>query len=134
MEAKGAKFLKVTGILMIIGGALGIIFGIASLIGVAALALLMDGEISTGLLYAAGFISLLSAVVQLIAGISGVKNCKNPEKSGKCIVWGALVIAFSLIGSILTVVGGDSFPTSSFLIGLILPGLYIFGAAKNKAA
>lgn len=134
METKGSGFLKVTGIFMIIGGVLGAIFGILALLGVAALAAISEGEISTGLLYIAGIISLLSAVVQLIAGIIGVKNCKKPEKAGSCIVWGCLVILFSLIGSILTVVGGSSFPTLSFLVGLILPGLYIFGAVKNRAA
>lgn len=134
MDAKGSGFLKVTGILMIIGGALGIILGIVALIGVSAFAYLAEGEISTGLLYTAGIITLLSAIVQFIAGIIGVKNCKRVEKAQTCIVWGILVILFSVVGSVLTVVGGSAFPTFSFLVGLIVPVLYIFGALKNKKA
>lgn len=134
MEAKGAKFLKVTGILMIIGGILGIILGIVALLGVAALAYISDGELVTGLLYVASIVAVLSGIVQLIAGIMGVKNSKKPENAKKCMVWGVIVIVFSLISSILTVVGGNSFPTFSFLLGLVLPVLYIVGAAKNKVA
>lgn len=133
MEAKGAGFLKVTGILMIIGGALGIVLGIIALLGIAALAVISNGQISMGLLYVAGIIALVSAIIQMVAGIVGVINCKNPEKAGSCMLWGGIVILFSLIGSILTVVGGDSFPVVSFLVGLILPGLYIFGAVKNRS-
>ena len=38
MEAKGAGFLKTTGILMIIGGVLSIILAIVAILGIAALA------------------------------------------------------------------------------------------------
>lgn len=134
MEAKGSGFLKVTGILMIIGGALSIILYIIAIIGIAALVYLSEGELSSGLLYTAGVLGLVSAVVQLIAGIIGVKNCKKPEKAKTCIVWGILVIALCVIGSILNVVGGNDFSVSSLLIGLVLPVLYIIGAVKNKAA
>lgn len=134
MEAKGSGFLKVTGILMIIGGALGLLLSIITFAGIAALEAVSDGLLTSSLLYVAAVISLLGAVIELTAGIVGVKNCKNPEKAGSCMVWGGLVIAISLISSILTVVAGSSFPTATFLIGLILPGLYIFGAVKNKAA
>lgn len=39
---KGKKFLKVTGILMIIGGAFGIIAGIIALVGVGAMAAILE--------------------------------------------------------------------------------------------
>lgn len=136
MEAKGAGFLKVTGIIMIIGGSIGIIIAILALVGVAALDTMGVTdyiEYNTGLLYASGAISLIGAAMELVAGIIGVKNCKKPEKAGTCMVFGIIVILFSLIGSILTVVGGDSFPVVSFLIGLVLPVLYIIGAVKNKS-
>lgn len=133
MEAKGKTFLKVTGILMIIGGALSIILSIVAILGIAALALISDGAISSGLLYFAGILSFVSAVAELIAGIVGVKNANKPENAQKCIVWGAIVAVLCVVGSILTVVGGDSFPVSSLLLGLVLPVLYIIGAIKNKA-
>ena len=134
MEAQGAGFLKVTGILMIIGGGLAIILAIITILGIAALAYITDGVISSGLLYAAGILSLVSAVAELVAGIIGVTNCKKPEKATSCVVWGIIVAALCIAGSILTVVGGSSFPVVSCLIGLVLPVLYIIGALKNKAA
>ena len=128
----GAGFLKVTGILMIIGGSLAIIVSILALIGIAALDYISSGEINTGMLYAAGILSLVSGVVQLITGIIGVKNNKNPEKAGTCVVWGTIVALLSVAGAILTTVAGSSFPVVSLLLGLIIPGLFIFGALKNK--
>ena len=130
-QAKGAGFLKVTGILMIIGGSLSIITALVAIIGVATLIALGAG---TALLYAAGILSILSAVAQLIAGIIGVKNCKRPEKAQNFITWGVIVAALCVLGSILTVIGGGSFPIFSLLLGLVLPTLYIIGAVKNKQA
>ena len=133
MEAKGSGFLKVTGILMIIGGAISLIVAIVAIIGIAALVYVAGSEINAGLLYAAGVISLVSAVAELIAGIVGVKNCKKPEKALTCVVWGVIVAVLCVAGSVLTVVGGNSFPVFSLILGLVLPVLYIVGAIKNKA-
>ena len=90
-KTKGSGFLKVTGILMIIGGGISIILGIIAALGVAALAYISDGEISSAMLYASVALMIVSAVAQLIAGIIGVKNCKKPEKAGTCMVWGVIV-------------------------------------------
>ena len=133
MEAKGSGFLKVTGILMIIGGAISLIVAIVAIIGIAALVYVAGSEINAGLLYAAGVISLVSAVAELIAGIVGVKNCKKPEKARTCVVWGVIVAVLCVAGSVLTVVGGNSFPVFSGRLGLVLPVLYIGGEIKNKA-
>ena len=131
-QAKGAQFLKVTGIIMIVGGALGIILGIVALIAAIAANALVDGAL--GLLIVAALLALVGSVIQLIAGIIGVKNCNKPEKAQTCIVWGAIVVAFSVISTILTVAAGGEFSLVSFLVGLVLPGLFIFGAIKNKQA
>ena len=116
MEAKGSGFLKVTGILMIIGGAISLIVAIVAIIGIAALVYVAGSEINAGLLYAAGVISLVSAVAELIAGIVGVKNCKKPEKARTCVVWGVIVAVLCVAGSVLTVVGGNSFPVFSLIL------------------
>ncbi|MGN0601869.1 MAG: hypothetical protein ACI4I7_04085 [Oscillospiraceae bacterium] len=130
--AKGSGFLKVTGILMIIFGSIALIVSIVAILGIAALAYISSGEMSSALLYTAGVLSLISAVAEFVTGILGVKNCKRPEKAGTCIAWGIIVIVLSVAGSILTVVGGDSFPVFSFLLGLVMPVLFIIGAVKNK--
>ena len=100
-KTKGSGFLKVTGILMIIGGGISIILGIIAALGVAALAYISDGEISSAMLYASVALMIVSAVAQLIAGIIGVKNCKKPEKAGTCMVWGVIVAVLCVVGTIL---------------------------------
>ena len=129
---KGHKFLKVTGILMIIGGAFGIIAGIVAILGVSGLAALAGSAAGTGILYMASILCLVSGIVQLIAGIMGVKNCEKPEMAQKCIVWGAIVAALSILGNILNVVAGSGFSVTSLITGLILTALYIYGACLNK--
>ncbi len=127
---KGRKFLKVTGILMIIGGAFGIIGGIIALIGAGALAAVL--ETSAGGLMLASALILASAVFQLIAGIMGVKNCDKPEKAQSCLVMGIIVAILSVSGNIISNVLGSDFNIINYATGLIIPVLYIIGAVKNK--
>ena len=126
---KGASFLKVTGILMIIGGGISLIVAIVALLGIAALAVL---GASSGILYAAGVLTLVSAVAELVAGIIGVVNAKRSEKAGLCMAWGVIVAVLCVAGCVLTAVGGSDFPVLSLILGLVLPVLFIIGAAKNK--
>lgn len=126
---KGASFLKVTGILMIIGGGISLIVAIVALLGIAALAVL---GASSGMLYAAGALTLVSAVAELVTGIIGVANAKRADKAGMCMAWGIVVAVLCVAGCILTVAGGDAFPVFSLILGLVLPVLFIIGAAKNK--
>ena len=127
---KGRKFLKVTGILMIIGGAFGIIGGIVAMIGAGALAAVL--ETSAGGLMLASALILASAVFQLIAGIMGVKNCDKPEKAQSCLVMGVIVAILSVAGNAISNVLGSDFNIFSYATGLIIPILYIIGAVKNK--
>ena len=127
---KESKFLKVTGILMIISAAFGIIGGIIALIGAGALAAVL--ETSAGGLMLASALILVSAVFQLIAGIMGVKNCDKPEKAQSCMVIGVIVAILSVAGNVISNVLGSDFNIMNYATGLIIPILYIIGAAKNK--
>ena len=127
---KGRMFLKVTGILMIIGGAFGIIGGIVAMIGAGALAAVL--ETSAGGLMLASALILASAVFQLIAGIMGVKNCEKPEKAQSCLIMGVIVAILSVAGNVISNVLGSQFSIINYATGLIIPVLYIIGAAKNK--
>lgn len=127
---EGRKFLKITGILMIIGGAFGIIGGIVAMIGAGALAAVL--ETSAGGLMLASVLILASAVFQLIAGIMGVKNCDKPEKAQSCLVIGIIVAILSVAGNVISNVLGSDFNVFNYATGLIIPILYIIGAAKNK--
>ena len=131
-KTKGTAFLKVTGILMIIGGAISVITGIIAALGVAALVYISDGTVSSALLYASVILMIVSAVAELVAGIIGVANCKKPDKAGSCIVLGIIVAVLSVAGTILNSVGGGSFSAFSLILGLVLPVLYIIGAVFNK--
>ena len=127
---KGRRFLKVTGILMIIGAAFGIIGGIIAMIGVGALAAVLETS-AVGLMLASVLV-LASAVFQLIAGIRGVKNCDKPEKAQTCLVMGIIVAILSVAGNVISNVLGSDFNAFNYATGLVIPVLYIIGAAKNK--
>ncbi len=127
---KGSKFLKVTGILMIVFGALALILSIVAAIGLAALAAL---DLNTWQYTLAVILMLVGSIFELIAGIVGVKNCNKPEKAGTCMVWGIIVIALSVLSDVLTLVGNpDNFSIVSLLTGLVIPVLYLIGAVMNK--
>lgn len=116
---------------MIIGSAFGIIGGIVAIIGVGTMAALL--ETSGGGLMLASILILASAVFQLIAGIMGVKHCENIEKAQSCLIMGVLVAVLSVVGNIISNVMGTSFNIMSYATGLVIPVLYIIGAAKNKS-
>ena len=129
---KGSKFLKVTGILMIVFGALALILSIVAAIGLAALVAL---EVNTWQYTAAVILMLVGSIFEMIAGIVGVKNCNKPEKAGTCMVWGIIVIALSVLSNVLTLVGNpDNFSIVNLLTGLVIPVLYLIGAVMNKKA
>ena len=128
---KGHKFLKVTGILMIIAAAFSILFGV--LMG--GLGALIAGlGAASGLTFsywAALFLTLVGGICQLIAGIKGIKYSKSSENSKKLIVWGAIVAAFSVLSIILNMVNSGQFSITSVLTGIAIPVLYIYGAMLN---
>lgn len=136
-NATGSKLLKVSGILMIIGGALAIVITLLGIGGIALLAAMAEEgqtEFNAGMAWAGIALSLLGGVIELIAGIIGTKNWNKPEKANTCIVWGGLVAAVSIIGSVMTTASGQNFPIVSLLTGLVLPALYIIGAIQNRKA
>jgi len=135
MEKKSNGFLKVTGILLIIGGSLSIILGVAAVACASVIAGVASavGETgAAGLLMVATILILVGGVISLIAGIMGVKNAAKPEKASQCILWGLLVIAFSLVGNVINLIGGSGLDYVGLLTGLVLPALYLLGAFQSK--
>ena len=120
---KGHKFLKVTGILMIIAAVFSIIAGV--LVGGV-------GVLAAGL--GALFLTLVGGICQMIAGIKGIKHSKRSEKAGKLIVWGAIVAVFSVLSIVMSLVNGGEFNVVSILTGIAIPVLYIYGAVLNSKA
>ena len=85
---KGQKILKVTSILMIIGGIIAAIAGVIAILGVSALAVLSGSAEGTGLLYASSILVTVASVIQFIAGIKGIGACSAPQKAASCVKWG----------------------------------------------
>ena len=141
IQRSTVNFLKVTGILMIIGGAIRMIAMIIVLIKISVVVDLIDGIATAltgkfGLIYASCIIGLLGSIVEFVAGIIGVAYSKKPEKANTCFVWGIIVVVFTVIGTVLSLIGGSSFGSQIvyLLTGLVVPVLYIIGANLNKKA
>lgn len=134
-QNQGSKMLKVTGILMIIGGALSLVIALIAVIGIAAAASLAAGALGGGIIalaVIASILSLLGGGIELAAGILGVKNWNQPAKAQSCIVFGAIIIALSVLSNILNLASGSEFNLFSLLLGLVLPVLYLIGAVQLK--
>ena len=131
---EGLKFLKVTGILMIIAAVFSSIAGV-SVGGLGALAAGFGAASGLTFAYwAALFLTLVGGIFQLIAGIKGVKHSKRSEKAGKLIIWGAIVAGFSALSIVMNLVNGGEFNVISVLTGIAVPALYIYGAILNSTA
>lgn len=131
---KGHKFLKSTGILMIVVAAFSIIAGVF----VGGLGMLAAGlGAASGLTFAywaALFLTLVGGICQLIAGIKGVRHSKRSEKAGKLIAWGVIVAVFSILSMVMNLVNGGEFNGVNLLTGVAVPALYIYGAVLNSKA
>lgn len=128
----GHKFLKITGILMIIAAVFSILAGVF-MGGLGALAAGLGAASGLTVSYwAALFLTLVGGICQLIAGIQGVKHSKSSENSQKLIVWGVIVAAFSILGMLMNVINGGEFSVTSVLTGVAVPALYIYGAVQNS--
>lgn len=141
-QSKGSVFLKVSGILMIIGGVYTILFsGILGIIGYSAGTVIANsggltaGQAVGALTLIAAIVSLIGGILELITGIVGVKNNNKPEKATACLVWGIIVLVINAAVLIMALAGGISGVVTiiaTILGSLVLPVLYIIGAVKNK--
>lgn len=140
MEAKGKILLKSVGILMIINGAI----AIGSIVYAINLYTSTFME-KTGfqMPFAKEWIIILSVIasirtlIQVLAGICGVRNCNNLGAANLCIGYGiALLIAASIsiiLGQAAVLTGSFPFYAAPPNIGtFFLPILLIIGATQNK--
>lgn len=132
MTNNGQKFLKITSILMIIGGIIAVIAGVIAILGVSALVALAGNADGTGLLYASSILVTIISVIEIIAGAKGLKACKVPENAGKCVTWGIVIAVLSIISMVIGLIGGGEFNITSLVLNLLVPGLYVYGALKTK--
>lgn len=136
-NAPGRGKLKVTGILYIIFGTLGLLLSLALLAGGGLLLAAGAGTVGIALGAVAGIlgaITVLTAVFYLILGILGVRNCDKPEKCGVNFVLGILVLVLVVIGLVVNVATTGPSGALSSVVGLVLSILYVMGAKENKDA
>lgn len=136
---RGQRFLKVTGILMIIMCAFNIIIGGLALIGSGATMTLttQDAEMAAmsgvmGIVSIMSVLMILSGITELIAGIIGIVNCKKPEKAHVCLIWGIIVMLMSIVQAGFEVYVGGMFNIFNFALSMVIPILYVYGAVMNR--
>lgn len=131
---KGKTYLKVTGILLLIGGILGVLcYGLLTLLlGVA----LVDQGTGSGAIPVTAIVVVyvIASIIQLIAGVMGIKGCNKSSKADGCFKIGIVVLIISILAAIVNMAGaGFTFSGILYaLLGLVVPGLYIYGAKLNR--
>ena len=132
---RGNLFFKITGVLMIIGAAISIILGIVGVISCVIFAEDPAYASAWPLLLSSALIAEVTGILQLIAGIAGLRYTDRPEKALTCIVLGVIALAANIVDQFLSnsVSASSGFATASAVfISLAIPILYIIGVILNK--
>ena len=139
---KSNMFLKVTGILMTIGGSFALLssifmllFGVILVKGAVHENLSRSQDVAVGIIVAALVLIIAGSVVQFLAGLAGIKNAKKPEKANTCIILGIITALFFLVSLLLNFLGGSSHTWLDVLVvifGMVVPALYLVGAFQLK--
>jgi len=116
----------VCSILLIIGGAIGII----AMLGTIGLLAAASVSGTSGLLTLLIIVGIVGAIYELVVGIMGVKGASTPSKAGQLLNLGYGLVAIQLIALIIAIpAGGFSY---SSVIGFLLPVLFVVGAMQMK--
>ena len=135
-QLRGKMLLKVVGIIYIVFSGFSILAGLLSLIGGG---LFLAGGVGAGTGVSAGMggvamflgvVLIAASALGLVTGILGVKYCNRADKAQTCFILGIVLLVFSVLNLLSSLVSGDGFGSS--LVGLVLPGLYTYGAYLNK--
>ena len=128
---KGQTILKVTSILMIICGVIGVL--VSAIAVMAVIALKSSGMGILPLILSIGsIITLVASVIQIIAGVRGLGVCKTLTGADKCVFWGAIITALAIISTILGLIGSRNVSITSIVLNLLIPILYTYSASQIK--
>ena len=75
--------------------------------------------------------AVAGAVLQIVAGAKGIGAAKDAQKAPGCVKLGIVIIALSLLSTVLSLIGGGDFDIVSIALGLVVPVLYTYSAAKK---
>lgn len=127
----GSKLLKVVSILMIVFGAIGIVFDIIAVAGIAAVSAYLGSSI--GMYWIALICAVIGTIVEFVAGIIGIRSWDKPEKAQTCVILGCICVGITVLSNILTLVSySQGFNVFSLLTGLVIPVLFLIGAFQLK--
>jgi hypothetical protein len=126
--APGGTFVFVISIIMLI-------FAVIALFGIPNILLTIAAG---GLFVANGTLSIVVIVLEILAGIMGIMFAKKLEKAGLLFTFGIILLAIVAINLVISIVLTSSMGFGGLsainFISLILPILYLLGAARNKKA
>lgn len=133
----GMQLLKITGVIMIIFGAVGILLYLLGLAAIIGLTYATSGIFSSSTDLIGMGLLLVGAIVELIAGILGVRTAKKPEQAGKkLIVWGILSLILSLAGMGQIALRAIATPLWELVIGMVLvvvvPATYLYAVKRIR--
>lgn len=134
-QLAGRAMLKVTGIVLIILSALGLLGGLA-LIG-AGLAMGTDDGLGWGLATAVivlGVLAIPTSIYSLVTGILGVKWCARPDKARVLFVLGVVFIVLAALNLLASFGDGNISATAGAAVRLVLAAFYTLGAWRNRQA
>jgi len=135
--AKGRVFFKNVAILMAIFPIYNIAYGLFNGNGpFAGLVQISDISASSGILRIGVITAIIGAVVSIFVGIIGMKNADKPEKMGKCIFLGVIVMLIYAASQIIDFAGGGVHDTMDYIGmvgGFAIPACFIVGAVQTKA-
>ena len=134
-QLTGRTMLKVTGIVLIILSALGLLGGLA-LIG-AGLAMGTDDGLGWGVVTALitlGVLAVPSSAFGLVAGILGAKWCARPDKAQVLFVLGVVLIAAAALSLLIDLGSGGISSSAGDIVRLALAAFYTLGAWRNRQA
>lgn len=133
----GEKYLKISGILLVIIGFItSVIYGAAGLLlGVSSSGIHDPLMALGGTLVTLAFTALLiTGILQLVAGILALKYSTVYQRANILLIIGIIMLATTL-ASWLIYGNAGSFSLKAIInliCGLIIPGLYTYGAYLNK--
>lgn len=133
----GKNYIKVTSILLILSAIIAVIvYPIAGLF--LSYATIDTGENLGWIIVVICLLYTIAAVLQLTAGIKGVKGCNNKKAAPDLKKWGKIVLIISLIAGVVNFINAILQQESivigviSILLSLAIPILYIHGASLNE--
>ena len=134
-QLAGRTMLKVTGIVLIILSALGLLGGLVLIaLGLAAGT---DDGLGWGLATAVivlGVLAIPTSIYNLVTGILGVKWCARPDKARVLFVLGVVFIVLAALNLLASFGDGNISATAGAAVRLVLAAFYTLGAWRNRQA